>query len=530
LDAFHKTSAHEFSFICMIVLLHFRKFWLILLLLLPFVVAGQDFTISWGEEKVYSKIPARQLIGRDSTGFYILRYQRADDRTMQIDKYSYNQYLQVQSFAIEMPRIGRKNAVFEKIYLLDDHFVLFSSHYENSEDINYAFASLINLKGEIIKPAVEVDRIEKVKSRKNTGWFEFRLSPDSTYLLAFHNTPFEKFSSERFSIRLFDDELNPIWSNKFQLPYEDQNFEVTNFVLDNQQNVYMVCALYGNEFVRGEQNSNKRYSMLHYNHHQKKLTEFEINVDDRWFHSARFQIVGDTSLVVAGFYANSGQGNIAGAFYLHFNTQTDELESSGFEPLPRDILASIGVSGDFSMSGGAQMFALRNLLVKSDGGVVLVAEKEYVNTSTYIDPYTGQYITNYHYHFDEVLFVGLDASGAIDFATVLPKSQTSTNDTGPYSSIAVNLHNDDVYVLYNENPANVTSRGESRSLNNFSKSVAMLARVDSNGNLSREPLFSIKDFGGILKPKFSREQAQSRQVIYGEQNGKDKFGEIIFKP
>jgi hypothetical protein len=514
----------------MIGLFYLRISCLILLILFPFLVVGQDFTISWGEEKVYSKIPARQLIGRDSTGFYILRYQRAEDRTMQIDKYSYNQYLQVESFTLEMPRVGKKNAVFEKIYLLDDHFVLFSSHYENSEDINYAFASLINKKGTVVKPAVEVDRIEQVKSRKNTGWFEFRLSPDSTYLLAFHNTPFEKFSSERFSIRLFDDELNLMWSNKFQLPYDDQVFEVTNFVLDNQQNVYMVCALYGNEFMRSDQSINKRYSMLHYNHHQKKLTEFEINVDDRWFHSARFQIVGDTSLVVAGFYANSGQGNIAGTFYLNFNTLNSELESSGFEELPRDILANIGVSGDFSISGGAQLIVLRNWLVKSDGGVVLVAEKEYINTSTYIDPYTGMYITNHHYYFDDALFVGLDTSGAIDFATILPKSQTSVNDMGPYSSIAVNLHNDEVYVLYNDNPANVTSRNEIRTLNNFSKSIAMLARIDANGKLSREPLFSIKDFGGILKPKFSREQAHSRQVIYGEQNGKDKFGEIIFKP
>lgn len=530
MDAFRKTSAHEFSFICMIVLYHLLKLWLVLLLLLPFVAVGQDFTISWGEEKVYSKIPARQLIGRDNSGFYILRYQRADDRTMQIDKYSYNQYSQVKSFTIEMPGIGRKSAVFEKIFLLDDHFVLLTSHYENSEDINYAFASLINKNGEVIKPAIEVDRIEKVESKKNTGWFEFRLSPDSTYLLAFHNTPFERLSNERFSIRLFDDELNLIWSNKFQLPYEDQVFEVSNFVLDNQQNVYMVCALYGNDYMRSDQSINKRYSMLHYNHHQKKLTEFEINVDDKWFHSARFQIVADTSLIVAGFYANSGQGNIAGTYYLNFNTQTDELESSGFEALPREILAAIGASGDFSISSGEQMISLRNLLIKSDGSAVLVAEKEYVNTSTYIDPYTGQYITNYHYHFDDALFVGLNTSGAIDFATILPKSQSSTNDHGPYSSIAVNLHKDDVYVLYNDNPANVTSASELRTLNNFSKSVAMLAHIDSKGNLSREPLFSIKDFGGILKPKFSSEQAQSRQVIYGEQNGKDKFGEIIFKP
>jgi hypothetical protein len=508
----------------------FRFIRICVLLLIPAMVVAQDFNISWGEERLYSKVPARQLIGRDSTGFYVLRYQRDDDKVMTIDKYSYNQYAQIQTIHFEIPRLGKRNGLFEKIYLIDDHFVMFTSHLDPTDDINYAYASLINLKGELVKPPIEVDRIESVKSKKNPGSFQFSLSPDSTYLLAFHNTPFEPLSNDKFSIRLFDDELNPMWSNKFKLPYDDGNFEVVNVLLDNKQNVYMVCAHYGNESLQSDQSLNKGYSLLHYNHQERKLTEFEINVENKWFHSARFQIVADTSLVVAGFYSNSGQGNMAGTFYLRFNTKSGELETSGFEPLPREVLSAIGVSGDFSFNSGTDLFVLRNLLVRPDASVVLVAEKEFVDVSTYIDPYTGQHIRNYHYHFDEVLLIGISQEALIEFSTVLPKYQNSTNDYGPYSSIAVNLHNGVVYVLYNDNPTNITLKGDYRPLTNFSKSIAIVARINQKGEISKEPLFSTKDFGGILKPKFSREHPHHRQVIYGEQNGKDKFGEILYLP
>jgi len=449
---------------------------------------------------------------------------------MTIDKYSYNQYTQIQTINVEIPHLGKRNGRFEKIFLLDNHFVMFTSHHDPADDINYAYASLINLKGEFIKDPIEVDRIESVKSKKNPGSFQFSLSPDSTYLLAFHNTPFEPLTNDKFSVRLFDDELNAIWSNKFKLPYDDGNFEVVNVLLDNNQNVYMVCAQYGNELLQSDQTLNKGYSLLHYNHQEKKLTEFEIKVENKWFHSAHFKIVADTSLVVAGFYSNSGQGNMAGIFYLRFNTTNDELESSGFEPLPREVITAIGASGDFSFNSGTDLFTLRNLLVQPDTRVVLVAEKEYVDVSTYIDPYTGQHIRNNHYHFDEVLVVGISNQAKIDFATVIQKYQNSTNDGGPYSSIAVNLHKGMVYVLYNDNPSNLTLKNDFRALTSFGKSIAMVARINEKGEISKEPLFSTKDFGGILKPKFSRESNSAQQVIYGEQNGKDKFGEILYLP
>jgi len=492
---------------------------------------AQDFDVKWSEDRTSSKIPATGIIGRDASGLYIYRQNKVTDSSFQLDYYQFEDYQRVYTLDIPLPAIGKQSSQLEKIFLLNDHFVLFSSLYDKSNDQNRAFASLLNKQGEVVKAAVEVDRIDDVVNKKNTGNFGFQLSPDSTILLAFHNTPFRQNEKTDFSVKLFDTKLNSLWHKEFRMPYEKQDFEVVTALVDNRESIFMVCRLYGQGVFRAsELGANKKYTLIHYNHRSRKLTEYEINVDNKWIHSARFQVVNDTTLVAAGFYSGSGQGNIAGSFYVSFNTETGDILHHGFEPLPRDVIIGVTYNDDL-LFGGLASFELRKMLVREDGSAVLVAEKDYVTTTTYFDPYTGQRLISYYYHFDDVVLVSLSARGKTEWTRVLAKSQSSTNDVGNYTSIAVHEHQGTVSVLFNDHHQNlnmVRKPGDMRQLTNFSRSVAMIARYDRQGKVRTEPLFGAATFDAILRPRFSSEFSGNRQIIYGEQSGKDKFGEIFY--
>lgn len=494
--------------------------------------AAQEIDVVWSEDRTSSKISATELIGRDSSGFYIYRQNHPDDAFLQLDHYQYSDYQRTSSVEIALPTVGKKSTRLEKIFWLDDHFLLFTSYYDKDNDQNRAFASLLNKEGETIKSMFEVDRIDNVTSKKNTGHFAFQLSPDSNYVMAFHNTPFRAEENANFSVKLYDAALNHLWQKKFKMPYADSDFEVVTALIDNIENVYMVCRLYGQGVFRAsEMTANKKYTLFHYNHRGRKLTEYEINVDNKWIQSARFQMLNDSTLLAGGFYSGTGKGNIAGTFYVRFNMRSGKLVNHGFENLPRNTVIDITYNDDL-MFGGLASFELRKMLPRQDGSMILVAEKSYTTTSTYFDPYTGQRLVNYYYHDDDVLLVSMSATGKMEWTAIIPKNQTTSNEEGSYSSIAVNIYNEEVYVFFNDHPGNVDmvrKPGEMRILNNFSKSIAMMAQVDRSGSVVVAPLFSNQEFDAILRPQFSNESETHRQIIYGEHNGKDKFGEIFYE-
>lgn len=500
-----------------------------------FLATGQNdaYALAWAEGLNNARFPASGLIGRDTSGFYVYRQHKPDADYFWLEHYRYPDYQQEFAVEIALPTIGKRSAQLEKILLLDEHFLLFTSFYDRNSDQNRAFASLLDKEGNVVKSIFEVDRIDNVTNRKNTGHFAFQLSPDSAYVLAFHNTPYSESENARFSVKLLDKRLNELWKKKFKMPYADQDFEVVTALVGNDQSVYMVCRLFGQGVLSAsEMNANKKYTLFHYNHVGRKLTEYEINVDDNWIHSARFELVNDTTLVSGGFFSSSGQGNIAGAFQVRFNTKSGELINHGFADLPRDVMLDVGYNDDL-LFGGLASFEMRRMMPRTDGSIVLVAEKSYVSTSTFFDPYTGQRLVNYYYHDDDVIVVSLSPGGQVEWARTLAKNQTSTDSDEAYTSIAVNLYRDDVFILFNDHPANlnfVREPGEVKTASNFNKSVPVLAHLDRGGRMLVKPLMRDTEPEVILIPRFSKEWNSSRQLIYGVLGGKDKFGEIFYRP
>lgn len=518
--------------IFMITTRHCLSILLLFFLSMPlFSVLGQDVKAKWGAEHKQTKIPAKRLVGRDMDGFYLYRQNKETDSSFLLEYYQTSDYQPQFSNVVGLPEVEGKSTNLERLFFLNNHFLLFSSLYDKKSNQNRAFATLLARDGSTVKSMFEVDRIQNVDSKKNTGSFGFKLSPDSNYVLVFHNTPYSGSNNARISLKVFNPALNALWQKKFKLPYPDQDFELVTAMVDNQESVYIICKLYGRGVLSADEvNANRKYVMFQYNHQGRKLTEFEISVSEQWIHSARFELLNDSTLLVGGFYSGTGQGNISGAFSLSFNTRTGQLLNHGYASLPRDKIVEVSYNDDL-IFGGIAAFALRKMLSRADGSMVLIAEKVYVRTSTTYDPYTGQRFINYYYHNDDVLAVSLSANGNMEWTTILPKNQVSSNPDDAFASVAVNNFANKVYVLYNDHADNIGNPrkpGQVRPLNNFAKSIPVVAVIDRDGKPLFRPISPTTEITPILRPDFSREYHVNRQIIYGIHRGKDKFGEMFY--
>ena len=131
------------------------------------------------------------------------------------------------------------------------------------------------------------------------------------------------------------------------------------------------------------------------------------------------------------------------------------------------------------------------------------------------DPKTGVTTCTYYYHYNDIIVVSVGPDGQIEWATKIPKRQTSVNDYGYWSSYAMMIVEDKLHFIFNDTRKNLDIPKQGKYYN-FSvrdkNGVVMLATVDSEGNVERRPLIANAEITAIVRPKLCQ-QVNSRQML-----------------
>ena len=179
-------------------------------------------------------------------------------------------------------------------------------------------------------------------------------------------------------------------------------------------------------------------------------------------------------------------------------------------------------------------YDLDHLILREDGGAVLVGEQYYmrVTTSTTTTANGGTTTrTTYHYYYNDIIVVNIDPSGNIQWAEKIPKRQYARNDNGRYSSYAMAVVEDRMYFVFNDNPKNLfeATPGKTYNMTLGSKSIVTLVEMNSDGRFSREALFTKQDAGVYTKPKLCEQIGDNELVIFGLRKKNQRFMKATFK-
>ena len=172
------------------------------------------------------------------------------------------------------------------------------------------------------------------------------------------------------------------------------------------------------------------------------------------------------------------------------------------------------------------------MVPRGDGGTVLIAEQYYVRVVTSYDRATGNTTVRYYYHYNDIVVISISPKGDIEWATKVPKRQTSVNDNGYYSSYAMMITGGQLHFIYNDHKINIVERRTNR-LKNFrlsdNKGIIALASVDPDGKVSRRPLLSNRDATTICRPKMCSQISPDEMLIFGKRGKKTQFGSVLFE-
>ncbi len=393
---------------------------------------------------------------------------------------------------------GRKNVDFMTV--LGKNILVFISEFFPKDKIIKTYYYRYDLRGQVLEEESLLSIYPNQKEQKVD--LQYVLSPDKKRLLCYKNLQNRK-EAEKVLYYLFSESGISIGNGELQLKYPDNRFRITNIRLSNEGNIFIL----GQFSKRGWAFDSESYSYLAYRYDTRynQGEEFQIDLDDRVITDLTFRVDRDENIFLAGFYSNRGADQMAGTFLQKISKEGIVL-TDATAPFTPYFLQNYLSQGQINRGKELRDFYIRpgdGIILRSDGGVLLIAEKFYITYQTYRDRF-NVLVDREIYHYDDVILTSISASGQIEWQSVVPKRQVSDQ---PENLSFFNASSPrGTYIFYEYKP-------RKGNLNIYYQVV------DITGNVGpRTPL--IKDFryGDVYYPRYSVQTDNSEALMVYIQN------------
>jgi hypothetical protein len=533
-----------------------------------------DAKVSWAKPlEEPSNTDIQKIIATEAYGIYALRLKQGGTLSNPNNIKAIVEYYDASMKLVRQKELSLdfkgKNRSFKDVVMLQGKLWLLSYFYNEKHEKTYLFAQRIDnqtltLDKELVKISEQDDT-----NRERQDVFSHAISRDSSKIVIFTQQTGDK-KQEEFTLAVFDSDFNDEWSKKAKLPYNRKSFDVEETQVDRNGNVYLLGVIYteGSNRTARRGKANFQYDLVAYMRDSTlDVQEYKINLKDKFVTDLTFRVADDADLVFSGFYSEKGVSSMKGTCFFKINPRTKDMTSVSTREFDFNFLTenlsqrnkekakAASMSNDKSKEVELPAFNLDKLILRSDGGALLVAEQYFIEEQyqnnrynsygyggfgggfydPFYDPwsYRGNGFNrqrDFYYNYNDIIVVNIRPDGEIAWAARIPKSQMSRNDGGIYSSYAMSTVADKLYFIYNEDPRNLDpNRKKTFSESPDKSSVVVLAEVNKEGLVKRAPLFQNKEEGIVTRPKICRQIGRKEMAIYGESGRAYRFGTLTFE-
>jgi len=526
----------------------------VLLLSTAFLQAQNKSKITWGKESTEPAGTAiSKIVSWNKDGFFALRLKQATgnnaaDGPSKVILERYNSSMNLVKSRQLSLKIKKKKRQFEDLMVIGGQLYFFTSFNNQAKKKNYLFAQRIDSKE--LRPNSDLRFIADIdtKNKYQEGAFNFHISRDSSKVLIYNQLPYKKNNPERFALRVFDNEMQELWSKDIKLPYDDNQFAVEDYQVDNDGNVYLLGVLYLDaSLVRRRGKPNYKYVILAYNKSGEELTKYKIDLEQKFLTDLTFRVADNGELICSGFYSEKGTYSMKGTYFFRVDPKEKRVFNKNAKDLDFDFRAEYvsekkkGKLKNREQEGKKSLelysYSLDHLILRNDGGALLIAEQYYVeeqidNSYGYggFNNYNGVVRYDYYYNYNDIIIVNINPNGEVEWSARIPKRQETRNDGGYFSSYAMSIVRDKIYFIYNDNARNFAVDKKDNRFYNYNGSNSIIAQtaVYQDGEVSTAPLFENSDARIITRPKVCRQTGKKEMVIFGERGRRSRFGKILF--
>ncbi|HEY4149983.1 MAG TPA: hypothetical protein VGM41_13685, partial [Chitinophagaceae bacterium] len=439
-----------------------------LILSLLFVLAGmagiaQSPRIIYSEpERDDSRRTNFEIIGKLNGNFLVYKSNRSDDAVCVYD----NDMKLKDRVKLEFTPDQVINVDF---VAYPDFFYMFYS-YQKKGVVHCAVAKLDGNAHKMMEP-VELDTTQ-------IGWgngnkiYTMLNSDDKKRIMVF------KINSKNqknfvFTTLLYNSNLELLGKHRMNMPMEERNDFFTDFLLSNDGNLVFGKCL--------RENYNEYITRLMLVIKYPDSTDFSINnveTGNRILDEVKIKVDNSNKrILVNAFYYKQKRGNIEGLYSVLWD-QAQNRKIKEFASVFNDDLRNSAKSSDGSTKMAFNDFFIKNIIIRKDGGYLLVCESEYTTSrgggfnrwdylgggNPWVNPMDYSYWSPYgswnspwnrwntnsitRYHAENIMMLSYSSDGAIEWSNVIPKSQFDDESDNMVSYQLMNT-GVDVHFLFN---------------------------------------------------------------------------------
>jgi hypothetical protein len=518
-----------------------------------------------------------EIIGYDETGFYLYTFHKEAPNDIYVDHFDKQLKRTLTKKVQYLP--GVKNRLFEYMMLSNNKIFIFSSYSNSSEGKRYLDVQTIDKNtltlNNDIKQLIEID--DRYGYRGN---FEIKVSKEKSKILIYWDYAEQKSKEEKLSFKAFDGDMNQLWEKEIILPYKDKCFAIESCDIDDSGLLLFTGALFEDKAMElreknvgitlfdkfafkkmlkegKDKNLSYDYMILTYSSNNDTPQEYRLSLEGKFIRDLKMEINKEGDIVCAGFYSNKGLKSIKGTFYIKIDSKSKQIIKNNCKQFSMDFITS-GMSEsqlkevNKQISEGNEVefdqFDLHELIIKEDGGILLIAEQYYYKNFGGLglsepnlsrkggpgDDLVDLFTKNYYRQvldFHDILVVNINSDGDINWNAKIPKRQISSNH-GHFSSFALAQVKDNLYFLYNDNALNYNPKSSYKPYtfngNVDMESVLVVAQVTKEGKVNKSTLISSKDKRTTVTmvPTTNLQIDENNLIMFGQCRVKKRYSQI----
>lgn len=235
---------------------------------------------------------------------------------------------------------------------------------------------------------------------------------------------------------------------EFQTENTVQHSEIS---IDNEGNVYVPAYT-----PIGSMNYADQFWILKLTPGAAKFEPQEMHLDTKFAASGYIKIDNTNKrLYFGGFYADRKNGGFDGIIYASYDIIRDSFLARKFIPFDRELIVD---ADSRNKKHPFDNYQVQHLIIKNDGGFVLIAEVHYITSRSnyapgvgfysFYSPYTTTIV--HEYHFNDIMALSYNKDGVRQWDSFVPKDQYSQEDGGLFSSYALLNSGGTLAFLFND--------------------------------------------------------------------------------
>lgn len=397
-----------------------------------------------------------------------------------------------------------------KFITYNDKIIVLHQVTESGRVVQYA--TLLDAKGRIQKGPVMVDEAKSSFLGGRTGLYNYAISYDKQEIVVYGvNTRGADLTAKMVWL---DDELDKKHVAEAKFSADNNVTFGEGVVNDAGQFLLPVYTPYG------ARDYADRVWLLSIDKGGNAFHSVEMPMNDLFTAGTYMEMsLSGDRIYVGGFYSDKKNGNFEGIIYTYYDVEEKafkEFKTIAFSERMRNA------TGERSTKRAFNDYQVRQLIVRNDGGFVLIAENFYISTRNNYNQGFGYYSWYYptmsasvrEYNYGDILAISCGGNGEPEWAEFIRKLQYSQEDGGLFSSYALINTGGALGFLFNDF--------------NASHSKIQLASLDASGKISVSPLTGYGNEDPDWLPKSGKQVSAKEFVVPCLKRNQICFAKVVF--